>query len=92
MYKQIEASVGDFGLTTLSASTRGIESGSSTDDSSYSNMESQLSSLTSQRDALAGQMISALEGAEFNRAPISEAQAQALVAQGQALLDAAHAL
>ena len=29
MYKQIEATVGDFGLTTLSASTRGIESGSS---------------------------------------------------------------
>ena len=92
MYKQIEATVGDFGLTTLSASTRGIESGSSTDDSGYSNMESQLSSLTSQRDALAAQMISALEGAEFNGTPISEAQAQMLVAQGQALLDAAHAL
>ena len=92
MYKQIEATVGDFGLTTLSASTRGIESGTSADDSGYSNMESQLSSLTAERDALAAQMISALEGAEFNGAPISEAQAQALVAQGQALLDAAHAL
>jgi len=92
MYKQIEATVGDFGLTTLSASTRGIESGSPTDDGSYSNMESQLGSLTSQRDALAGQMISALEGAEFNNTPITEAQAKGLVAQGQALLDAAHAL
>jgi hypothetical protein len=92
MYKQIEATVGDFGLTTLSASTRGIESGSATDDSGYTNMESQLSSLTDERDALAAQMISALEGAEFNGAPITEAQAQALVAQGQALLDAAHAL
>jgi hypothetical protein len=88
MYKQIEAPVGDFGLTTLAASTRGIES----DSSGYSNMESQLSSLTTQRDALAGQMISALEGAEFGGVPITEAQAQSLVAQGQALLDAAHAL
>jgi hypothetical protein len=88
MYKQIEATVGDFGLTTLSASTRGIES----NDSGYSIMESQLSSLTTQRDALAGQMISALEGAEFSGAPITQARAQSLVAQGQALLDAAHAL
>jgi hypothetical protein len=55
-------------------------------------MESQLSSLTTQRDALAGQMISALEGAEFSGAPITQAQAQSLVTQGQALLDAAHAL
>src|SRR5579859_2130609 len=92
IYKQIEASVGDFGLTTLSASTRGIESGSSTDDSAYSNMENQISSLTSQRDALAAQMIGALEGAEFGGTPITEEQAQAFVAQGQALLDAAHAL
>src|SRR5579859_6416121 len=92
MYKQIEASVGDFGLTTLSASTRGIESGSSTDDSAYTNMENQISSLTSQRDTLAAQMIGALEGAEFGRTPITEQQAQAFVAQGQALLDAAHAL
>ena len=92
MYKQIDASVGDFGLTTLSASTRGIESGSSTDDSSYSSMESQLGSLISRRDALAGQMISALEGAEFGGTPITQQQAQSFVAQGQALLAAAHAL
>jgi hypothetical protein len=92
MYKQIEASVGDFGLTTLSASTRGIESGTTSDDTGYTNMESQLSSLISQRDALAGLMIGALEGAEFGGSPITEKQAQALVAQGQALLDAAHAL
>jgi hypothetical protein len=92
MYKQIEASVGDFGLTTLSASTRGIESGTTADDSGYSSMEGQLSSLISQRDALAGHMIGALEGAEFGGTPITQQQAQALVAQGQALLDAAHSL
>jgi len=92
MYKQLDAAVGDFGLTTLSASTRGINSGSSADDGSYSQMENQLTSLTSQRDALAGQMIGLLEAAEFSGQPISEQQAQSLVAQGQALLNAAHAL
>ena len=92
MYKQIDASVGEFGLSTLAASTRGIVSGSSTDDSAYTSMENQLSSLTSQRDALAAQMIAALEGAEFGGKPITEQKAQSLVAQGQALLDAANSL
>ena len=55
-------------------------------------MESQLASLTSQRDALAAQMITALEGAEFSGQPISQQQAQSLVAQGQSLLNAASAL
>jgi len=87
MYKQIDAGVGEFGLATLSASTRGIESSSG-----YASMENQLSSLTSQRNALAGQMIALLEGAEFGGRPITEQQAQSLVAQGQALLDAANSL
>jgi hypothetical protein len=92
MYKQLDATVGEFGLATLAASTRGIESGSPTDDSVYTNMESQISSLTSQRDALAAQMIGLLEGAEFNRQAITEQQAQTLVAKGQALLDTADSL
>jgi hypothetical protein len=92
MYKQIDASVGQFGLTTLAASTRGIESGSSSDDSSYAQTESNLASLIAQRNALAADMISALEGAEFGGTPITEAQAHSLVARGQALLDAASAL
>jgi hypothetical protein len=92
MYKQIDASVGEFGQATLAASTRGIESGSSTDDSAYASMENQLGSLTSRRDALAARMIGLLEGAEFGGQPISEQQAQSLVAQGQALLDAANSL
>ncbi len=91
-YKQLYAAVGDFGLTTLAASTRAIESGSSTDDTDYANLESSIASLTAQRDALAAQMISALENAEFNGTPITEAQAQNLVAQGQAILSAAHSL
>jgi len=92
MYKQLDGSVGEFGLATLFASTRGIESGTSTDDSSYTNMEDEISSLTSQRDALATQMIGLLEGAEFNGQAITEQQAQSLVARGQTLLDAANSL
>jgi hypothetical protein len=91
-YKQIDAAVGQFGLATLAASTRAIESGSSTDDSTYTNLEDQLISLTNERDALAAEMIGLLEGAEFGGQPISEQQAQSLAAQGQALIAEANAL
>jgi len=92
MYKQLYASVGDFGLSTLAASTRALNSGSSSDDTNYTNLENSIASLTAQRNALAAQMIGALENAEFNGTPISEAEAHSLVAQGQAILNSAHAL
>ncbi len=92
MYKQLYAGVGDFALTTLSASTRAMESGSSTDDSDYVNLENSIASLTAQRNALAAQMIAALENAEFSGRSISQRQARSLVAQGDAILDAAHSL
>jgi len=90
-YKQIDAAVGQFGLATLQASTRAIESNSA-GDSTYSNIENLLISLTNERNALAAQMITALEGAEFNGQSISEQQAQSLVSQGQALIAEANAL
>ena len=88
IYKQIDAAVGQFGLVTLMVSTDGING----NDSLYAQKESQLSSLNSQRDALAAQMIALLEGAEFNGQAITQQQAKALVAQGQALLGQANAL
>jgi hypothetical protein len=87
IYKQLDACVGQFGLKTLSVSTRALESGSSSDDSSYTQLEGQLTSFGNQRDALASQMIALLEGAEFNNQPFSDAQAQSLIAQAQALLN-----
>jgi hypothetical protein len=90
-YKQIDAAVGQFGLATLAASTRAIES-SSAGDSTYSNIENQLISLTNERNALAAEMIGLLEGAEFGGQSISEQQANALVSQGQALIAEANAL
>ncbi len=91
-YKQLDAAVGEFGLATLSASTRAIESGTSLDDSTYASLENQLASLIDQRNTLAAQMIGLLEGAEFNAKSISEEQAQSLVSQGLALIAEAQAL
>ena len=92
MYKRINAPVGELGLASLEASTKALESGNATDDSTYTNLENKLSSITNERDALASQMIALLEGAEFNGQAINGSQAQQLIAQGQALLDEVNAL
>jgi hypothetical protein len=55
-------------------------------DATYINVETQLSSFTTQRDALAAQILSLLEGAEFNNQPITQQQAKPLIQQAQALL------
>ncbi|TMD32635.1 MAG: hypothetical protein E6J04_09835 [Chloroflexi bacterium] len=78
VYKQIDACVGQLGLATLAVSTKALESGSSSDDNTYT--------INNQRDALAAQMIALLEGSEFNGQPFSDHQTQQLIAQGQALL------
>jgi hypothetical protein len=92
MYKRINAPVGELGLSSLKVSTNALESGNATDDSTYTNLENKLSSITNERDALASQMIALLEGAEFNGQAINGSQAQQLIAQGQALLDEVNAL
>jgi hypothetical protein len=84
--KQIEAPVGPFGLATLDASTRALASGDALDDSAYGDLENRLITLGTQRDALAGQMLGLLEGAEFSGQPIGQQQAQTLISQAQDLL------
>jgi hypothetical protein len=91
VYKQIDACVGQFGLTTLAASTRALES-SSSGDATYTNLENQLASFGKQRDALAAQMIALLEGATFSGLSINEQQAKSLIAQGQTLLNQVNGL
>lgn len=83
--KLIDAPLGPLALATLQASTTGIESNDA-GDATYISIENQLISLTSQRDAVAAQMLALLEGAEFNGQPISQAQAQTLINQAQALM------
>jgi hypothetical protein len=91
MYKQINAPVGQLGLTTLKVSTTALQSNAS-DDSTYTQLEGQLQQLTEDRDAVAAQMETLLEGAAFGGQPINVEQAKSLIAQGQALLDRANAL
>jgi hypothetical protein len=87
MYKRINGTVGELGLASLKVSTSALESGSATDDSTYTDLENKLSTITSTRNTLASQMISLLEGAEFNGQVIDKSHATQLIAQGQALLD-----
>jgi hypothetical protein len=65
MYTQLEAPVGSFGLSTLSASTTALAS-ASPGDSVYTTTENQLIGLGQQRDAVAAQMRDLLLGAAFS--------------------------
>ena len=85
VYKKINAPVGELGLSSLRVSTKALESNDA-NDSTYTNLENQLTSVTDQRNTLASQMITMLEQAEFNNQPIDEQQAQQLIDQGDALL------
>jgi hypothetical protein len=63
-YKQLNSSVGEFGTSTLEASTRALES-ASPGDSEYRATETALTLLERARDAVAGQIKRALSSAEF---------------------------
>ncbi len=91
VYKQINAPVGQLGLASLIVSTRALESNES-GDSTYNQLESQLSSITTQRDTLAGQMSALLEHAAFNGQAINEQQAKQFISQGQELLNQVNTL
>lgn len=91
IYKQLDASFSSFTMDTLKASTRALASNDA-GDTTYITIEGQIDNLTSQRNALAAQIIGLLNGAEFNSHTFSAAQAQQLIAQAQSLLDQAHAL
>ena len=85
VYKQIDAPVGRLGLASLAVSTRALAS-DSPNDATYAALEDRLTSINAQRDSLAAQMITVLEGAEFNNQPIDKNQVKQLIDQGQALL------
>ncbi len=85
VFKEIDAPVGQLGLKTLQVSTKAIES-NDPGDTTYTNLENQLTSITTQRDTLASQMLTVLEQAEFANQPVDTQQAQQLINQGNALL------
>jgi hypothetical protein len=85
VFKEIDAPVGQLGLQSLQISTKAIES-NDPGDTTYTNLENQLTSITTQRDSLASQMLTVLEQAEFDNQPVNTQQAQQLIDQGNALL------
>ena len=90
VYKQINAPFGSLAQSTLTVSTYAILS-NSPGDAVYANLENQISLWTMQRDALASQIKSMLEGAEFNGIAINEQQAKQIISAGQSLLNQASA-
>ncbi|WP_052889938.1 hypothetical protein [Thermogemmatispora carboxidivorans] len=98
LLKRIDAPVGDLALSTLRISTLALESGSPDNDSTYTRMASQLQLLTAQRNALADELLTILEGAEFGgsgqqaAAKLTPARTATLVAKGNNLLQRARSL
>jgi hypothetical protein len=90
-YKQLNAPFGEFAMDTLKSSTFALASNDA-GDATYNSVEGQIQSLTAQRDAVSTQMKALLNGAAFNGQAFSDAQAQALIAQGLSLLVQADAL
>jgi hypothetical protein len=86
IYKQIDAPFGELAKNTLKVSTFAITS-TSTGDAVYNNLENQINSWTAERDGLAAQIKSMLEGAEFNGEAIDNKQAKDIIDEGEALLD-----
>jgi len=84
-YKQINAPFGDLAETTLKVSTYAPIS-DSTGDATYSNLENQIASWTSERNHLTAQIKSMLEQAEFDGGTIDEGRAFDLIFDGQVLL------
>jgi hypothetical protein len=86
VHKQTNAPAGQLGLATLAASTTALNSGSASDDSTYTSIEGQISQITRTRHALAAQIESALEGATFRGQTLDPTLASTLIAQANALL------
>ena len=91
-YKQLNAPFGSFGMDTLTASTKAIQTGSASNDSDYTAFDQRLSDLRGQRDALAAQISGVLNGAAFNGQTLDEHQAKSLVDQAQSLIRQARSL
>ena len=69
-YKQLNSSVGVFGTDILLADTNALKTGSSTDDSTYLQVDSEIKWLGAARDALATKIKGDLYAAEFENRPI----------------------
>jgi hypothetical protein len=96
VYKQLNAPVGALGLTTLQVSTAALES-NAPNDSTYTQLENSLQTITNVRNAIASQMIAILEFAEFGSGnahalQFNHAHIRQLIGKGNALLSHAKTL
>ena len=88
LYKQLNASFGQFAADTLTASTRALASNAA-GDTTYTNIENEIAGLTTQRDALVDNIKIALHNAEFNDQKINKKDAKAWLKEGKSLLEQA---
>jgi hypothetical protein len=86
--KEVDAPFGPFAMQTLQASTKALASNAS-GDQTYTDVEARIASLTAERDALAIQMQTALDNAEFFGTTISAKDAAQLISHANALLQEA---
>jgi hypothetical protein len=90
-YKQINAPVGAFGLSSLVVSTKALTSDDASD-GTYTFLEGEIAALTKVRDSLSKEIIGLLEGAEFHGETISSSDAQRLKSEAHQLLHQMQAL
>jgi hypothetical protein len=91
IYKQLNASFGAFDMNTLKASTTALASNDA-GDTTYNSIEGQIESLTSQRDTLADQIKSLLDGAAFEQKGLTEQQVKPLINQAEDLISQASSI
>jgi hypothetical protein len=91
LFKQIDAPVGELGIDTLVASTKGIVSNSA-GDQTYTGIEARLARIADERNRIAARMIDMLDAAAFDNRRIDRDQAEHLEDEAQALLDEARQL
>ncbi len=87
-YKQINSPFDVFAQCVLSGSTFALQA----DDATYASFESQITSLTSQRDDLTTTIKNALDGAEFGSSAVTTAQATTWIGQAETLISSCNAL
>jgi hypothetical protein len=78
-------------MATLRASTKALASNDS-GDATYTSIEGQIASLTTRRDALAGQIKNLLTGAEFKGQRINTLQGLLLIVRASVLMEEANHL
>ncbi len=88
VYKQVNAPFGTLGSAVIDVSTAALTG----DDTTYDRLESALSDLTADRDAVATAMRQVLEAAAFGGQPLNEQQAKSLIRQGEELIQRAQQL